>query len=46
MFQMINDEKPTAEDRKMVWLKVGVFIVMIAALGGIVYFFAFVPWGK
>jgi hypothetical protein len=46
MFQMIDDQKPTAEDRRMTWVKVGVFLVMVAALGGVVYFFAFVPWGK
>ncbi len=46
MFQMINDEKPTAEDRKLFWVKIGMFIVLFAALGGVVYFFAFVPWGK
>ena len=46
MFQMINEEKPTAEDRKMLWVKVGLFIVLIAALGGVVYFFAMTPYGK
>jgi len=46
MFQMINDEKPTAEDRKMLWVKVGLFVVLFAALGGVVYFFAFTPFGK
>lgn len=46
MFQMIDEERPNAGDRKLVWLKVGMFIVLVAALGGVVYFFAFVPWGK
>jgi len=46
MFQMINDEKPNAEDRKMMWVKVGLFIVLIVALGGVVYFFATVPFGR
>ena len=46
MFQMINEEKPTAEDRKMMWVKVGLFIVLIAVFGGVVYFFATVPFGK
>ena len=46
MFQMINEEKPTAYDRKMLWVKVGLFIVLIAALGGVVYFFATTPFGK
>ncbi len=46
MFQMIDDEKPTAQDRKLIWVKVGMFLVLVAALGGVVYFFAFVPWGR
>jgi hypothetical protein len=46
MFQMINDEKPTAEDRKLIWVKVGMFVVLIAALGGVVYFFAFTQWAR
>ena len=46
MFQMINEEKPTAEDRKMLWVKVGLFIVLCGALGGVVYFFAMTPYGK
>jgi flagellar basal body-associated protein FliL len=46
MFQMINDEKPTAEDRKMLWIKIGLTIVLFAALCGIVYFFAMTPYGK
>ena len=37
MFQMIDDQKPTAEDRKMIWVKIGVFLVLFAALGGVVY---------
>ena len=46
MFQMINEEKPSAEDRKMLWVKVGLFIVLCGALGGVVYFFATTPFGK
>ncbi len=44
MFQMIDEERPTAEDRKLFWIKVGAFIVVMAALGGVLYFFAFVPY--
>lgn len=44
MFEMINEEKPDAEARKMFWVKVCVFVVAIAALGGVIYFFAFVPY--
>ena len=44
MFQMVDEEKPTAEDKKMFWFKVGAFVVALAALGGVVYFFAVVPY--
>jgi hypothetical protein len=44
MFQMIDEGKPTAEDRKLFWYKVGLFIVAAAAFGGIIYFFAFLPY--
>ncbi len=37
MFQMINEEKASPEDRKMLWVKVGVFVVGLAALGGVLY---------
>jgi hypothetical protein len=40
MFEMLNDEKPDAEGRKLFWMKVGIFVVAIAALSGVVYFFA------
>ncbi len=46
MFQMINEDRPTAADRKMLWVKVAIFIAGIGVLGGVVYFFAFVPYGK
>jgi len=46
MFQMINDEKPSAEDRKLFWIKLGFFIAAMAALGGVIYFFAFVPYAN
>ena len=44
MFQMVDEEKPSAADRKMFWFKVGAFIVALAAVGGMVYFFAVVPY--
>lgn len=40
MFQMINEEKASAEERKLFWVKVGAFIVALAAFGGVIYFFA------
>ena len=44
MFQMIDEGKPTAEDRKLFWFKVAAFIAALAAFGGVIYFFAFVPY--
>jgi hypothetical protein len=40
MFQMINEERPSAEDRKLFWYKLGIFIAALAAFGGIIYFVA------
>jgi hypothetical protein len=44
MFQMINDEKPSPEDRKLFWYKLGAFLLALAAFGGVIYFFAFIPY--
>lgn len=41
MFEMLNEEKPDAESRKLFWMKVGFIAVAIAAMGGVVYFFAY-----
>lgn len=46
MFEMINEEKPDPEERKMFWVKVCVFVVALAALGGVIYFFAFLPYRR
>ena len=46
MFEMLNDEKPDADARKMFWIKVCMFVVAIAAMGGVVYFFAFLPYSQ
>jgi len=40
MFQMINDEKPTAQDRMTLVYKVGVFIAAMGAAGAFIYFLA------
>lgn len=45
MFQMIDEGKADAQDRKMFLIKVGAFIVALAALGGVIYFFTFVSYG-
>ncbi len=44
MFEMIHEEKPTAGDRKMFCFKCVLFAVALAVMGGVVYFFAFVPY--
>jgi flagellar basal body-associated protein FliL len=46
MFQMIDEEKPTAEDRRMLWVKVAIFTGVIAVAGAVLYFFWFVPYGR
>lgn len=40
MFQMIDDGKPSAEERKMLVYKIGVFVAILGALGVIGYFLA------
>jgi hypothetical protein len=46
MFQMINEANAEPQDRKMLLVKIGAFIVALAALGGVVYFFAFVSYSN
>jgi hypothetical protein len=40
MFEMLNEEKPDAEARRLFWKKVGYFVVAIGAASGVIYFFA------
>ncbi|MGH9356307.1 MAG: hypothetical protein ACRD10_09280 [Terriglobia bacterium] len=40
MFQMINEERPTAEDRMTFVYKIGVFIAALGAAGTFIYFLA------
>jgi len=37
MFQMIDQSPATPEDRKMLLYKVGMFVVALAAVGGIIF---------
>ncbi len=37
MFEMLNEEKPDADARKMFWMKVGIFVLAVAAMGGVIY---------
>ncbi len=41
MFQMINEEKASAEDQKIFWLKLALGVVAMACLVGLGYFFAY-----
>jgi hypothetical protein len=44
MFQMIDEANAGASDKKMLLVKIGAFIIALAAFGGVVYFFAFVGY--
>ena len=46
MFQMINQAAMEPQDRKMLLIKVGMFVAALAVLGGVVYFFAFVSYAN
>ncbi len=46
MFQMIDEGKADTSDRKTLLVKIGAFVVALAALGGVVYFFAFVSYSN
>jgi hypothetical protein len=41
MFEMINEEKPSAERRKILLTKAGIFLVAIVLVAGVIYFLAF-----
>ncbi len=43
MFEMIDEERDTGSS-KIFWVKLGVFVAALAAMGGIIYFFAFLPY--
>ncbi len=46
MFQMINEAASEPQDRKTFFVKIGMFLVALAALGGVVYFFGFVSYAN
>ena len=46
MFQILNEESPQPQDRKMMIVRVGALTVAVLALGAAVYFFAFLPYGN
>jgi hypothetical protein len=44
MFEMVNQERAEPQDRKLLLMKIGAFVVALAVLGGIVYLFTFVSY--
>ena len=46
MFQMIDEGAAEPRDRKALLVKICAFVVALAALGGVVYFFAFVSYSS
>lgn len=40
MFEMIHEEKPGPEERKLFRVKVIIFVVAVAAMAGVIYLFA------
>ena len=41
MFEMVNKERAGPQDRKLLLMKIGAFVVALAVLGGVVYVLAF-----
>jgi hypothetical protein len=44
MFEMVNEKRAELQDRKLLLMKIGIFVVALAILGGVVYLFTFVPY--
>jgi hypothetical protein len=44
MFEMVNAVRAEPQDRKMLLMKIGAFVVALAALGGVIYLFTFVSY--
>ena len=44
MFEMVNEVRAEPQDRKMLLMKIGAFVVALAALGGVIYLFTFVSY--
>lgn len=41
MFEIIDDKEKSAGDTRELLVKIGLFVAALAALGGVIYFFAF-----
>jgi len=46
MFETIEADEMKSAEKGTFYVKAGIFVAAIAILAAIVYFFAFVPWGK
>jgi len=44
MFEMVKGERVEPQDRKLLLMKIGAFVVALALLGGVVYLFTFAPF--
>ncbi|HXX21826.1 MAG TPA: hypothetical protein VEO19_01600 [Terriglobia bacterium] len=41
MFEAINEHRAEPQDRKLLLMKIGAFVVALAVLGGVIYLFTF-----
>ena len=41
MFEAINEPRAEPQDRKLLLMKIGAFVVALAVLGGVIYLFTF-----
>ena len=44
MFETLSDVKPEPQDRKLLLLKIGMFVLAVAVLGGVIYLFTFASY--
>ena len=44
MFDIVNEKRAEPQDRKLLLVKIGLFVVAVAILGGVVFLFTFVPY--
>jgi len=41
MFEAINEQRAEPQDRKLLLMKIGAFVVALAVVGGVIYLFTF-----
>jgi hypothetical protein len=44
MFEMMHEQRAEPQDRKLLLMKIGAFVVALAVLGGVIYLFTFVSY--